>query len=182
MAAGFLTFSNAERVVATGHKIVERNKQVGVILAGSSQQVLLGVPASCFCQTLTLEVWPLQSFWKTTAELVQLDDMHFNKLWAKASRKALLWGDWRSVAVSGYEAEMWRFFFPTRLLTCMNINWFLPTCFSTSCLTGSYKEAVASAVIPTRTQSSKPDHVTSCVPPVVITFHFLDYSGLVLFF
>lgn len=58
----FLTFGNAECVVATGHKVIERDKQVGVILAGSCQQVLFGVPAGRFCQTLTLEVWSLQSF------------------------------------------------------------------------------------------------------------------------
>lgn len=53
----YLTFSDAERVVATGHKIVERHKQVGVILAGPSQQVLFGVPAGRFRQ-----VWFLKSF------------------------------------------------------------------------------------------------------------------------
>lgn len=57
-----LTFCNAECVVTTGHKIIQRDKQVGVILAGSSQQVLFGVPAGRFCQTLTLKVWFLKSF------------------------------------------------------------------------------------------------------------------------
>lgn len=58
------TFSNAERVVTTGHEIVECDKQVGVILAGASQQVLFGVPAGRFRQTLTLNVGSLESFWK----------------------------------------------------------------------------------------------------------------------
>lgn len=53
----FITFSNAECVVATGHKVVEGHKQVGVILAGPSQQVLFGVPAGRFRQ-----VWFLKSF------------------------------------------------------------------------------------------------------------------------
>ena len=59
-----LTFSDAECVVTTGDKVIECDKQVGVILAGSSQQVLFGVPAGRFCQTLTLKVWSLESFWK----------------------------------------------------------------------------------------------------------------------
>lgn len=60
-------FSNAECVVPAGHEIIERDKQVGVILAGSSQQVLFRVPASRFCQTLTLKVWSLESFFQVTA-------------------------------------------------------------------------------------------------------------------
>lgn len=61
-----LTFSNAECVVATGHEVIECDEQVGVILAGSSQQVLLGVPAGRFGQTRTLKVGSLESFWKIT--------------------------------------------------------------------------------------------------------------------
>lgn len=57
-----LTFGDAERVVAAGHKVVERHKQVAVILAGSGQQVLLGVPAGRFGQALTLGVRFLKSF------------------------------------------------------------------------------------------------------------------------
>lgn len=57
-----LTFGDAERVVAAGHKVVERHKQVAVILAGSGQQVLLGVPAGRFRQTLSLGVRLLKSF------------------------------------------------------------------------------------------------------------------------
>lgn len=56
------TFGNAECVVTTGHKIIQRHEQVGVILAGSGQQVLFGVPAGRFRQTLTLNVWFLKSF------------------------------------------------------------------------------------------------------------------------
>lgn len=58
------TFGNAECVVTTGHKIIECDEKVGVILTWSSQQVLFGVPAGRFGQTLTLEVWFLESFWK----------------------------------------------------------------------------------------------------------------------
>lgn len=57
-----LTFGDAERVVAAGHKVVECHKQVAVILAGSGQQVLLGVPAGRFGQTLSLGVGFLKSF------------------------------------------------------------------------------------------------------------------------
>ena len=57
-----LTFSDAEGVVATSNKVVEGNKEIGVILAGTGQEVLLGVPAGRFSQTLGLKVWSLQSF------------------------------------------------------------------------------------------------------------------------
>lgn len=57
-----LTFRNAQCVVATGHKVVQRHKQVGVIFARSGQQVLFRVPAGRFGQTLTLKVRSLESF------------------------------------------------------------------------------------------------------------------------
>ena len=57
-----LTFSDAEGVVATSNKVVEGNEEVGVILTGTGQKVLLGVPAGRFSQTLGLKVWSLQSF------------------------------------------------------------------------------------------------------------------------
>lgn len=57
-----LTFGDAERVVAAGHKVVERHEQVAVIFAGSGQQVLLGVPAGRLGQALTLGVRFLKSF------------------------------------------------------------------------------------------------------------------------
>lgn len=59
------TFSDAESVISTGHKIIECHKKVGVIFTGPSKKVFLGVPSSCFAETLGLKVrchWPLQGF------------------------------------------------------------------------------------------------------------------------
>jgi hypothetical protein len=39
-----VTFGDAERVVAAGHKVIERHEEVGVALR-RPQQVLLGAPA-----------------------------------------------------------------------------------------------------------------------------------------
>lgn len=96
----FLTFGNAECVITTGHEIVECHKQVGVILAGSSQQVFFGVPTGRFCQTLTLKVWSLKSFWKKKERMRKLDHMQVTRIWGKTSKNSFLKRDWgRSVGV-----------------------------------------------------------------------------------
>lgn len=71
------TFSDAESVVSTGHKIIECHKKVGVIFAGPSKKVFLGVPSSCFAETLGLKVrghWPLQGFCKTRKRQMNLEE------------------------------------------------------------------------------------------------------------
>lgn len=60
------TFSYAQSVVPTGHKVIQRDEQVGVVLAGPRQEVFFGVPTSGFAQALGLEVGcdrPLEGFW-----------------------------------------------------------------------------------------------------------------------
>lgn len=60
----FLTFGDAESVVATRDKVIQRYKQIGVIFTGSRQQIIFGVPTSRFRQTRGLEIRPLKSFCK----------------------------------------------------------------------------------------------------------------------
>lgn len=69
--ANDLTFSYAECVVPTCHKIIECNKEMGVIFTRAGEKVFLGVPASCFTQTLWLKVWhyrSLKGFWRRKRE------------------------------------------------------------------------------------------------------------------
>lgn len=69
--ASDLTFSYAESVVPTRHKIIQCNKEMGIIFTGAGQKVFLGVPASCFAQTLRLKVWhyrSLKGFWRRKKE------------------------------------------------------------------------------------------------------------------
>lgn len=60
----FLTFGDAESVVAARYEVIQRYEQIRVIFTGSRQQILLGVPASSFRQTRRLEIRPLKSFCK----------------------------------------------------------------------------------------------------------------------
>lgn len=58
------TFGDAERVVATGDKVIERDEEVGVAL-GRPQQVLLGTPADGLGQRGRVQAeGPVQSFWR----------------------------------------------------------------------------------------------------------------------
>ena len=61
-----VTFGDAERVVAAGHKVIERHEEVGVAL-GRPQQVLLGAPAHRLSQRGRVQAeGPVQSFWRKT--------------------------------------------------------------------------------------------------------------------
>ncbi len=64
----FLTFGDAESVIAARDEVIQRYEQIGVIFAGSRQQILFGVPARRLRQTRGLEIRPLERFCKHTRE------------------------------------------------------------------------------------------------------------------
>lgn len=58
------TFSDAERVVSAGDKVIKCNEEVGVAL-GRPQQVLLGAPAHGLRQRCGVQTErPVESFWR----------------------------------------------------------------------------------------------------------------------
>lgn len=58
------TFRDAQRVVATGNKVIKCNKEVRVAL-GSTQQVLLGAPAHRLRQRCRVQAeGPVEGLWR----------------------------------------------------------------------------------------------------------------------
>lgn len=58
------TFSDTERVVSTGNKVVKCNKEVRVAFS-CPQQVLFGAPAYSLCESRRVQAErPMESFWR----------------------------------------------------------------------------------------------------------------------